>query len=89
MVKPEALLVNEGLCGLPSIDGDPFLSLRVEKRDGVEIAAGERGEVAPRAGLVPDWPGEGDREVRAVLTDVVPDGGGDAAATDHVSGFVC
>jgi len=87
-VKPEA--PGEGrLGGLPSTASDPLLSLRVEKRDGVQVAVAERGKVPPRAGLVPDGPGEGDREVRAILTDVLPDRGIDAAGPDHVSGFVC
>ena len=55
------------------MSGDPLLCLKGDIHERLEVTETERGAVAPGAGLILEGSGEGRREERALLTDVLPD----------------
>jgi len=53
---------------------DPLLRLEGDIHEGLQVVETERGTVAPGAELILERSGEGRREERALLADVLPDG---------------
>ena len=52
------------------------MSLKRHVHQGLKVVETEGCPIAPRAGLVLERAGEGRREERAVLTDILPDSQG-------------
>jgi hypothetical protein len=69
------------------VSGDPLLGLTRDGDKGFEVIETERSPIAPSAGLVLEWAGEGRCEERAVLACILPDRGFDVAASQRVRGL--
>ena len=64
--------------------GDPLFG---RTRDGdqiFEVIETERSPITPHAGLILEWAGEGRREKRTLLADILPDHRLDVAASQRI-----
>ena len=68
---------------LQCVSGHPFLCLKGDVHERLQVAETERGAVAPGAGLILERPGEGRCEERPLLADVLPDRGLDVATSQR------
>ena len=57
---------------LQSVSGDPLPGITRDGDKRLKVIQTERSPVAPRAGLVLERSGEGRREERTLLTDILP-----------------
>jgi hypothetical protein len=70
------------------MSGNPLLGITRDSDKGLKVIETERSPIAPSAGLILEWAGEGRREERTFLADILPDGRFDVAASQRVRGFV-
>ena len=68
------------------MSGDPLLVVTRDSEKRLKVIETERGPIAPRSGLVLEWAGEGRREERTFLADILPDRRFDVAASQRVRG---
>ena len=74
--------------GLEVVSGNPLLGVTRDGDKRLKVIQTERGSIASRPGLILEWAGEGRREERTFLTDILPDRRFDVAASQRVRGFV-
>ena len=60
---------------------NPLLGVTRNSEKGLKVIETERGPIAPRAGLILEWAGEGRCEERTFLADILPDRRLDVAAS--------
>lgn len=70
-----------------NVSGDPLLGLTRDGEQGLKVVETEGCPIAPSAGLILEWPGEGRRKERTLLTAILLDRGFNVAASQHVSWF--
>jgi hypothetical protein len=63
------------------MSGDPLLGFKRDIHKSLKVIETLRSAVAPSAGLVLEWPGEGRCEERSLLTVILPDRGFDVATS--------
>ena len=76
------------MSALQDMSGDPLLGFKRDIHESLKIIETVRSPVAPCAGLILEWPGEGRCETRSLLAGILPDRGLDIAASQRLSGFV-
>jgi hypothetical protein len=64
------------------MSGDPLLGLKCDGDKRLKVIETERGLIAPRPGLILEWAGEGRREDRTLLADVLPNRGFEVATPE-------
>ena len=70
------------------MSGNPILGVTRDVDKGFEVIETERSPVAPLPGLILEWAGEGRREERTFLADILPNRRFDAASSQRVRRFV-
>jgi hypothetical protein len=63
------------------MSGNPILGVTRHGEQGLKVVETERSPVAPRPGLILERAGEGRREERTLLADILPDRRFDVAAS--------
>jgi hypothetical protein len=70
------------------MSGDPLFCFICNGEQCIEVIETVRSAVAPCAGLILEWPGEGRCEERSLFAVILPDRGLDIAAAKRVSWFL-
>ena len=84
--EPEASQLISSV--LQGVSLDPLLGFQRDVHEGLEVVKTKRRPIAPCAGLILEWPGEGRCEERALLARILPDRGFDVATSQRVSWFL-
>ena len=69
------------------MSSDPLPGFKRDIHESLKVIETVRSAVAPSAGLVLEWPGEGRCEERSLLAFILPNRSLDIAASQRVSGF--
>jgi len=69
------------------MSGNPLLRFMSDSDQSLKVIETKGSAVAPCARLILEWPGEGRREERSFLADILPNCGLDVAASERLSWF--